>query len=124
MDLKFKMNLIKQIFTWWNRQTVGTFLKTVFLGKLVGKDQYGNKYYQSKKDERWVIYAKEVEATKITDEWFLWIHHTTNQTPNNSKNKYNWQKDHIENLSGTENAYKPNTIKKNLEHKKYDNWKN
>ena len=40
---------LKQIFTWWNKQTFGTFLKTLFFGKLVGKDEYGNKYYKSKK---------------------------------------------------------------------------
>ena len=29
---------LKLIFTWWNRQTFGTFLKTLFLGKFVGSD--------------------------------------------------------------------------------------
>ena len=33
------MNL-KIFFTWWNRQTFGTFLKTLFFGKLVGKDEF------------------------------------------------------------------------------------
>ena len=42
------MNL-KIIFTWWNRQTFGTFLKTLFFGKYVGTDEHGNKYFQSKK---------------------------------------------------------------------------
>ena len=41
---------LKQIFTWWNRNTLGTFLKTLFFGKLVGKDELGNKYYKNKKD--------------------------------------------------------------------------
>ena len=58
------MNL-KILFTWWNSQTFGTFLKTLFFGTLVGKDKFGNKYYKNKKNERWVIYNKEVEATKI-----------------------------------------------------------
>ena len=40
---------LKIIFTWWHRQTFGTFLKTLFLGKFVGSDEYGNKYYKSKK---------------------------------------------------------------------------
>ena len=40
---------LKQIFTWWNRNTLGTFLKTLFFGKLVGKDELGNKYYKNKK---------------------------------------------------------------------------
>ena len=56
----------KQIFTWWYRQTFGTFLKTLFFGKFVGKDEYGNKYYKNKKNDRWVIYSNNVEASKIT----------------------------------------------------------
>ena len=30
---------LKIIFTWWNRQTFGTFLKTLFFGKYVGSDE-------------------------------------------------------------------------------------
>ena len=71
------LTFVKQIFIWWHRQTLGTFLKTLFFGRYVGSDTYGNKYYKSKKDERWVIYSKDIEATKITSDWFLWIHHTT-----------------------------------------------
>ena len=63
------------------RQTFGTFLKTLFFGKYVGSDEYGNKYYQSKKNERWVIYASNIEATKITSDWYLWIHHTVDKIP-------------------------------------------
>ena len=57
------MSFLKQIFTWWHRQTLGTFLYTLFFGKLVGKDGFGNKYYSdSKKKKRWVIYKKRVES--------------------------------------------------------------
>ena len=42
------LTLIKEIFIWWNRQTLGTRIHTLLFGKLVGKDSYGNKYYQSK----------------------------------------------------------------------------
>ena len=45
---KFKMNL-KIFFTWWNNKLFGTFLKTLFFGKFVGKDELGNKYYKDKK---------------------------------------------------------------------------
>ena len=51
--------MIKQIFTWWNYQTFGTFLYTLFFGKFVGKDNSGNKYYQNNKGKRWVIYNGE-----------------------------------------------------------------
>ena len=62
---------LKIFFTWWNKQTFGTFLKTLFFGKFVGKDEYGNKYYKSKQDQRWVIYANKIEASKITSDWFF-----------------------------------------------------
>ena len=32
---------MKIIFTWWNKQTFGTWLKTFFTGKYVGKDEFG-----------------------------------------------------------------------------------
>ncbi len=114
--------MISQIFTWWNKQTVGTFLKTLFTGKLVGKDKFGNKYYRNKRDERWVIYSSDIEASKITSEWFMWIHHTVDKPPTDNK-PYFWQKEHLENLTGTENAYKPNKIKKDDSFKKYNVWK-
>ena len=36
---------------------------------------------KSKKNERWVIYSKNIEATKITADWYLWIHHTIDKIP-------------------------------------------
>ena len=84
---------MKIIFTWWNKQTFGTFLKTLFTGKYVGKDKLGNKYYKNKNDERWVIYSKNIEATKITSDWYLWMHHTIDKIPDeNDIKKFNWQK--------------------------------
>ena len=116
------MNL-KIIFTWWNKQTFGTFLKTLFFGKLVGKDELGNKYYQNKRNERWVIYSDNIEATKITSDWFLWIHHTIDKIPDNNAKKYIWQKAHIENKTGTKESYRPTKIKKDDKIKKYETWK-
>ena len=106
---------LKIIFTWWNKQTFGTFLKTLFFGKYVGSDEFGNKYYQSKKKERWVVYSKNIEATRISSEWYLWIHHTVDKAPdiNVENKKYFWQKKHQENQTGTENSYKPVRIRKN-----------
>ena len=124
MDLKLK-NMIKfiQIFTWWNRQTFGTFLHTLFFGKLVGKDEFGNKYYINKKNKRWVIYSSKVEASRIPNTWYLWMHHTTNEIPTSEKLKYIWQKKHSENLSGTKNSYRPSSILDTKIKKKYDTWK-
>ena len=55
--------------------------KTLFTGKYVGKDEFGNKYYKNKNDERWVIYSGDIEATKITSDWYLWMHHTIDKIP-------------------------------------------
>ena len=114
---------IKIFFTWWNKQTFGTLLKTLFFGKYVGSDDYGNRYYKSKRNERWVIYSKETEATKITSDWYLWIHHTVDKIPNKNDLKYSWQKKHLENQTGTNNSFKPVNIKKNEIKKKYETWK-
>ena len=43
------LTIFKQIFVWWNQQTLGTRLYTFFNGNLVGKDQLGNQYYENKK---------------------------------------------------------------------------
>ena len=126
LNLKMK-NFIKQIFTWWNRQTLGTFLYTIFRGKFVGKDEFGNKYFQSSKGKRWIIYKTQVEATKIPPRWYSWIHFMTDKNPNeNIEKQYSWQLSHTENLTGTDKAYKPKGIltSENLEpNKKYDSWK-
>ena len=114
----------KIIFTWWNKQTFGTFLKTLFFGRFVGSDQYGNKYYKNKNDdERWVVYSSNIEATKITSDWYLWIHHTIDKIPEKKNLKFSWQKKHLENQTGTKNSYKPVKIKKGNTKKNYETWK-
>ena len=116
------MNL-KIFFTWWNRQTFGTFLKTLFFGKFVGKDELGNKYYKDKSDRRWVIYSNNIEATRITSDWFLWMHYTVDKIPSGKEKKFSWQKKHLENKTGTKESYRPTKIKKNDQQKKYESWK-
>ena len=113
----------KILFTWWNGQTFATFLKTLFFGKYMGKDKLGNKYYKNKRDERWVIYSQNIEATKITSDWFMWMHHTIDKIPKDSDEKYLWQKDHVENKTGTKDSYKPIKIEKNDNIKKNKKWK-
>ena len=115
--------IFKIFFTWWNKQTIGTFFKTFFTGKFVGKDELGNKYYKNKSDERWVIYASSVEPTKINSDWFLWMHHTIDKIPDKLERKHSWQKDHSENKTGTDESYRPTKIRKNVIKKKYDTWK-
>ena len=117
------LTLLKKIFTWWNRDTFGTRLYTIFFGKFVGKDEFGNKYYESRKGKRWVIYFGEIDASKIPVEWYSWMHFTTNKIENEHNfEKYNWQKPHKPNLTGTDSAYYPNKNKNEIE-KKYKIWK-
>ena len=89
------------------------------------EDQFGNKYYENKKGKRWVIYNGEINASKITSDWYSWIHYTSNIKPSEKKqNKYEWQKPHKDNKTGTEEAYAPNKIsKKAKQFKKYETWK-
>jgi NADH dehydrogenase len=122
-----KLNMgLDIIFTWWNKQTFGTFLKTLFFGVYVGKDELGNKYYKNKRDERWVVYSSSIEATKIPPDWYLWMHYTIDKIPrveDSKKKKYLWQKNHQENQTGSKNSYKPIKIRKNDIKKKYETWK-
>ncbi len=116
------LTVLKELFTWWNRQTLGTRIKTIFTGKLIGEDEFGNKYYQNKKGIRWIIYKEEVEASKIPNEWYSWIHYTKNKIENiHELKKYNWQKPHKPNLTGTNKAYNPKN--NNVNKKKYSTWK-
>ena len=120
------MNFLKQIFTWWHKQTLGTFLYTLFAGKLIGRDQFGNKYYSNSKGRRWVIYKDNIESSKIPPEWHSWIHFLKINKPSNEEKKFSWQRQYEENLTGTTRAYKPegslaSGLKKNM--KKYETWK-
>ena len=85
------LTLLKKIFIWWNQDTFGTRLKTIFFGKLVGTDELGNKYYQSKKGKRWVVYTDTIDASKIPVEWYSWMHFTPNKIEKKHiLEKYEW----------------------------------
>ncbi len=117
------LTFLKQIFVWWNQQTLGTRIQTIISGKFVGEDSRGNKYYENKAGRRWVIYNGEIDATKITDDWYSWIHHTKNKIENlHQLKKYNWQKKHMPNNTGTDQSYHPNKENNEIK-KKYKTWK-
>ena len=123
--------LIDDIFS----MSFGTILYTWLCGNFVGKDEYGNKYYCNSKNfesylaKRWVLYYKEVEASKVPAHWHAWLHKTINEPPINYKHKYKWQKNHQSNLTGTTDAYFPpsHPLSKSYDIEKdktnYEKWK-
>jgi NADH:ubiquinone oxidoreductase subunit len=84
-------------------------------GAKVGSDRFGNVYYRSKttpagaRERRWVIYAGEPDASKIPPEWHGWLHHTYKEPlPEGSSSlRKPWQQEHLPNLSGSAQAYRP-----------------
>ena len=120
--LKKMLTFFKQIFVWWNQQTLGTRIQTLFYGKFVGQDSFGNKYYQSKSGKRWIIYKDEIDASKIPNDWYSWMHYTKNKIENlHDLKKYEWQKPHLSNQTGTEKSYHPNKENNEIS-KKYKAW--
>tara|TARA_B100001094_G_C18154305_1_gene785508 strand:+ start:552 stop:908 length:357 start_codon:yes stop_codon:yes gene_type:complete len=91
--------------------TLGTWLYTQFMGYKVGEDYLGNTYYKSSKkrsgnrEERWVIYAGEKDASNVPAEWHSWLHHTTDEPI--AVATASWKKRHHSNPTGTDRAYLP-----------------
>lgn len=95
--------------------TIGTRLYTLLHGQYVGRDEFGNRYFQQRKPaknrrrKRWVMYQGMAEPTKVPPSWHGWLHHTVEQPPIDGQNvkKYKWQKSHLPNLTGTDGRYLP-----------------
>ena len=101
-------NFLLQFFTWWNGQTIGTRFYTWRKGERVGEDEYGNTYYKSADDRRWVIYKDAIEASQIGAGWHGWIHGRTDVAPSEENyKKFDWELSHKENLTGKAGAYRP-----------------
>ena len=120
------MKLLKQIFTWWNYQTIGTMIFTWRKGILVGSDDRGNMFYESRdSDRRWVIYKNNVEASQVSAEWHGWLHHTVAIAPSIEKPlRKTWEKAHLENQTGSNFAYHPlgKNRTKPVNYKDYEAW--
>ena len=93
--------------------TIGTRLFTWFRGHYVGRDEFGNRYYEARRTHkgerfarRWVIYNGVVEPSKVPASWHGWLHYTL-PAPLPSAPKYRWQKPHLPNLTGTKGRYLP-----------------
>ena len=99
---------------------------TLFFGKKIGKDKFGNTYYQSqlfKKEKRWVLYKGKIEASKVSSNWDMWLRFMIDSPLTNSE-MFFWQKEHTPNLTGTKFALhyiKSHDIIKTNNH--YKSWK-
>lgn len=95
---------------------------TMLRGNFVGKDEFGNKYYQSRKavqnwqggvsarHKRWVMYAQRADGSEVPPEWHGWLHYQTDVMPNSShasRFRRRWQKPYVANMTGTSAAYLP-----------------
>ena len=119
------MGLATRIFTWWLDNTIGTTWITSRRGRLVGTDQFGNRYYQdkatpsdpnairggaglaAKRGRRWVLFNGEPEASRVPPAWHAWLHYTTDQVPSESAPPIRFEKPHEPNPTGTPHAYHP-----------------
>ena len=103
--------------TWWNSATPGTKLKIRRQGVEVGRDEFGNTYYEAKSEtptfdgttkKRWVTYNGYADPSRIPPEWQGWLHNMYDETPDQiAIKRHDWQKPHEPNLTGTVYAYKP-----------------
>jgi NADH:ubiquinone oxidoreductase subunit len=105
-----------KIFTWWNGATLGTLFTIAKRGKLVGTDEFGNRYYEAKDNKdsyderrrRWVIYNGYADASKVPPDWHGWMHYTFDEPPTvEPLLRRVWEKDHLPNMSGTPYAWRP-----------------
>ena len=95
--------------------TIGTRLFTFFSGQYVGRDEWGNRYFQERKTpknrrrKRWVMYQGIAEPTKVPPYWHGWLHYTVEHPPvdGQATKAYKWQKPHHPNLTGTPARYVP-----------------
>ena len=88
---------------------LGTLIYSYLVGRKIGEDNRGNKYFLSKKDavKKWVLYENKVDPTNLPVEWQLWLTNDKKIIPSDKKTSYFWQKERAPNLTGTKNSYHP-----------------
>lgn len=106
-----------RIFTWWNGQTMSLALYTARSVRLVGTDEFGNTYYRANgplidrsvgPERRWVVYNGYADASRVPPGWRGWLCHAVDVPPSEeSYTPREWQKPHVENMTGTADAYRP-----------------
>ena len=91
-----------------------TRLHLYFKARLVGADNFGNRYYEERKarpgkpPRRYVRYNGLVEASKVPADWHGWLHHTEESPPPaEGYARHAWQQNHMPNATGTKHAHRP-----------------
>ena len=108
-------DVLAKLFSWWSGATIGTLFTVAKRGRLVGTDEQGNRYYESRdtrsydgRRRRWVSYDGYAEATKVSPDWHGWLHYTFDEPPTEAAlPRQTWEKDHLPNLTGTPLAWRP-----------------
>lgn len=112
------------MFKKFNQAALALYIKFIKRASLVGKDVFGNTYYEAggmEGQERFVLYAGPMDASTVPADWHGWLHHTTSRCPGNLVNdpdngramdqrefpKWPWQRHPLPNLTGTLFAYFP-----------------
>ncbi len=93
---------------------LGTRITTWLSGNYIGRDEFGNRYYEARSlklrqgnaRKRWVLYEGMAEPSKVPPQWHGWLHYT-HAAPLATGKRYGWQKDHLPNLTGTVRRYLP-----------------
>jgi NADH:ubiquinone oxidoreductase subunit len=91
------------------------FVTFITGAKRIGRDAYGNTYYQARARKgynhprRWVVYKSIPEPSLVPAEWHGWLHYQTDAIPGGEAASFRrpWQKPHIPNMTGTDQAYLP-----------------
>ncbi len=109
------MGIFSEIFSWWGGNTWGTRLTIWNQARFVGKDEFGNRYYEQRKGvgplgmpRRFVTYKDRSDPSQVPPGWHGWLHYTAEE-PAISEDYVPrlWQKRHKKNATGTEQAYRP-----------------
>ncbi|MEM6491139.1 MAG: NADH:ubiquinone oxidoreductase subunit NDUFA12 [Pseudomonadota bacterium] len=101
--------------------TIATRVFTALYGELVGEDGQGNRYYRRRggrkksptgfgREQRWVVYNGEEEASRVPPGWHGWLHHRTDDVPgpdDAAPPEKPWIQPHQPNATGTADAYLP-----------------
>jgi NADH:ubiquinone oxidoreductase subunit len=114
-DSRTEQPVLGRIFGWTSGATIGTRFTIAKRGELIGSDEHGNRYYQSRdtvsydgRRRRWVIYNGYADASKVTPDWHGWLHYTFDEPPTEVPlPRRGWEKDHRPNMTGTPLAWRP-----------------